>query len=110
MLWIFFVYVEGESGQQRSIQAQTNDFHQGRPEDCLFNQQGKQKFSLTKDFQRRTEHVGTFTVEGEKKIRIYKITSLQYFYIYISSLEHEKLNRDQFLSLIHISEPTRPHD
>lgn len=35
------------------------------PNDCLFNQHGMQKFSMAKDFQKRTKHVGTFTAEGE---------------------------------------------
>lgn len=72
MLWIFFVYVEGEKWAT-AFHTGTNYqlFTKEDLNDCSFNQ-SKQKFSMAKDFQKCTERAGTLTVEGEKKhIRIH---------------------------------------
>lgn len=68
MLWIFFVYVEGKLGNSIPYKHKLTTYEnytKEDPNDCLFNQHGMQKFSMAKDFQKRTKHVGTFTAEGE---------------------------------------------
>lgn len=40
-------------------------YTKGDLDESSFSHQGKQKFSMTEDFQKRTEHVGTLTVERE---------------------------------------------